>query len=63
MFEHLQNGALKDHTRNIHRNILTRPEIEKNIYYIQKFDDVKKQKLYEALMIYISLLPEKYDIY
>ena len=31
MTEHLQNGAMKNHMRNIHRNILTSPEITKNV--------------------------------
>ena len=44
MTEHLQNGAMKDHMRNIHRNILTRTEIIKNVSCIKKFDNVKKQK-------------------
>ena len=51
MTEHLQNGAMKDHMRNIHRNILTRTEIIKNVSCIKKIDNVKKQKIYEALII------------
>ena len=51
MTEHIQNGAMKDHMRNIHRNILTRKEVIKNVSYFQKFDNVKKQKIYEALII------------
>ena len=31
MTEHLQNGATRDHMRNIHINILTRLEIIKNV--------------------------------
>ena len=50
MFEHLQNGALKDHTRNIHMNISR--EIVKNVTCIMKFDIVKKQEIYERLIIY-----------
>ena len=40
MTEHLQNGALKNHMRNIHI-----------IYCKIEFDDIKKQKIYEALII------------
>ena len=37
MKEHLQNGAMKDYVRNIHRNILTRLEIIKNVSCIKKY--------------------------
>ena len=37
--------------RNIHRNILTRPEIIKNVSWVKKFDNVKRQKIYEVLII------------
>ena len=37
--------------RNIHINILTRTEIIKNVSCIKRFDNVKKQKIYEALII------------
>ena len=47
----LQNSAMKDHMRNIHRNILTSPKIIKNVSCIKKFDNVKKQKIYEVLII------------
>ena len=49
MTEHLQNGAMKDHIRNIHRNILTRTEIIENVSCLKKIK--KKQKIYEALII------------
>ena len=42
---------MKDHMRNIRKNILTRPEIIKNESFIKKFDNVIKQKIYEALII------------
>ena len=42
---------MKDHMRNIHRDILTTPELIKNVSCIKKFDNVKKQKIYEALII------------
>ena len=43
MTEHLPNGAMKDHMRNIHRGILTRSEIIKIVSSsIKKFDNVKK---------------------
>ena len=38
MTEHLQNGAMKYHVINIHINILTRPEIIKNVSCIKKFN-------------------------
>ena len=41
--KHIQNGVAKDHIRNIHRNILTRSEIVKNVTCIKKFYNVKKQ--------------------
>ena len=44
MTEHLQNGSMKDHMINSHKNILTRPEIVKNVSCVKKFDNVKKQK-------------------
>ena len=50
MGEHIQNGALKNHMRNIHRNILTKPEIVENFSCIKKFDNLKKQKIYETLV-------------
>ena len=40
----LQNSAMKNHMRNIHRKILTRPEITRNVSCISKFDNVKKSK-------------------
>ena len=46
MTEHLQNGAMKNHIRNIYRNISTRPEIERN-----DNDNVKNPKIYEGLII------------
>ena len=51
MTEHLQNGSMKDHMINSHKNILTRPEIVKNVSCVKIFDNVKKQKIYEALLI------------
>ena len=51
MTEPLQNGAMKDHMRNVHRNILIKSEIVKNVSCIKKFDNVKKQEIYEALII------------
>ena len=39
------------HVRNTHRNILTTPEIIKNVSRIKKFDDIKNQKMCEALII------------
>ena len=51
MTEHLQNGSMKDHMINSHKNILKRPEIVKNVSCVKKFDNVKKQKIYEALLI------------
>ena len=51
MTEHLPNGALKDHLRNGHIDILSKPEIVKNVTCIKKFDNVKKHKKYEALII------------
>ena len=51
MTEHLQNGAMKYPMRNIHRNNLTRTEIIKNVSCNKRLDDVKKQKIYEALII------------
>ena len=53
MTEHLKNGAMKDHMRNIHRHILTRPEIIKNVHVSKKLITLtlKKQKIYEALII------------
>ena len=36
MTEHIQNGAMKDHMRNFYRNILTRTEMNKNIYVVLK---------------------------
>ena len=47
MTEHHQNGVLKDRMRNI----LTRPELGKNVSCIMKFDNIEKQKIYEALII------------
>ena len=41
---------MKDHIRNIHRNVLTRSEIVENPSCIKKFDNVNKQKLYEAYL-------------
>ena len=40
MTEHQQNGAIKDNMKNIHRNILTKQEIIKNVSCIKKFDNV-----------------------
>ena len=51
MTEHLQNGAMKDHVRNIHRNILKKTKIIKNVFCTKKIDNVKKQKIYETLII------------
>ena len=42
--EFLQNGALKDHMRKIHRKNLTRSEIVKIASYIKKSDTVKNKK-------------------
>ena len=62
MTEHLQIVAMKDHMRNIHRNILTRPKIIKNVYCIKKFDNVKEHKLYEVSIIHILYLIRKWVI-
>ena len=43
---------MKDHMRNIYKNILTRSEIVKNVFCIMKFDNVKKWKISEALIIF-----------
>ena len=51
MTEHLQNGAVKEHMMNKHRTILTRSDIVKNVSCIKRFNNVKKQIIYEALMI------------
>ena len=51
MTEHLQNGAVKEHMMNKHRTILTRPDIVKNVSCIKRFNNVKKQIIYEALII------------
>ena len=51
MTEHLQNGAMKCQKRNIHRNILTRLEIIKNVSCTKNSDNVNKQNVYEALII------------
>ena len=37
MTEHLKNGAMKDHMRNIHKNILTRIEMFKTVSCIKNF--------------------------
>ena len=48
MTENLQNGALKDQSQKY----LNKTRNNKNISYIKKSDNVKKQKkIYEALII------------
>ena len=50
MTEHLQNG--KEHTMNKHKTILKRPDIiNKNVSCIKRFNNVKKQIIYESLII------------
>ena len=51
MTEHLQNGLLKDHMRNSHKYFNKTKISKKNVSCIKKFDNIKKQKMYEALMI------------
>ena len=47
MTEHLQNGALKDHVKNSHRNIL---RLKLKIICIKKYDNIKKHKIYKELI-------------
>ena len=49
MTENFQNMHWK--IKNAHRNIPTRPEIVKNVSCIKIFDEIKKQKNHEALII------------
>ena len=51
MAEHLQNGAVKEHMTKKLKTILTRPDIVRNVSRIKGFNNVKKQIIYEALMI------------
>ena len=61
MTEHLQNGAVKEHMMNKHRTILTRPEIVKNVTRIKRFNKVKKQIMYKALIIMKECIIYIYD--
>ena len=43
-----------------HKNILTILEIVKNVSFIKKFDDIKRLKIYEVLIIFKK---NKYQYY
>ena len=53
--EHLQNGAMKDHMRIIHRNIQTRSGIVKMVSCIKKFDNVNNKKFIMKIKCPITL--------